>query len=232
MMVRVPIVAIIPARGGSKGIPGKNLRIVGGQPLVVRAITAARDAQRVDLVVVSTDDEAIVAAARGAGAEVVLRPPELSGDTASSESAVVHALDSYRSKGSEFDVVVMMQCTSPFTIAADVDGTIACLDDAGIDCAFTGSRSHRFLWREGDAALGAVAVNHDSRVRPRRQDRPPEFIETGAVYAMRTDGFRVARHRFFGCAAIYEVPTARALEIDEPTDLALAEALLLLAGQG
>ena len=109
---------------------------------------------------------------------------------------------------------------------------VAFLDDAGIDCAFTGSRSHRFLWREGDAARGAVAVNHDSRVRPRRQDRPPEFIETGAVYAMRTDGFRVARHRFFGRAAIYEVPTARALEIDEPTDLALAEALLLLAGQG
>ena len=225
MMVRVSAVAIIPARGGSKGVPGKNLTVVGGRSLVGRAVTAARDAARVDLVVVSTDDGAIRAAAVDAGAEVILRPAELSGDDASSESAVLHALDAYRTNGREFDVVVMIQCTSPFTTAADIDGTIACLDDPGVDCAFTAARSHGFLWREGGGPCGAVAVNHDAAVRDRRQDRPPEYVETGAVYVMRTAGFRAARHRFFGRAAIYEVPASRSLEIDEPADLVLAEVM-------
>jgi N-acylneuraminate cytidylyltransferase len=192
---------------------------------------AARDARRVDRVVVSTDDGAIAAVAVDAGAEVVLRPAELSADSASSESAVLHALDTYRTNGSEFDVVVMIQCTSPFTIAADIDGTIACLDDARVDCAFTAARSHGFLWREGDGLSGAVAVNHDATVRVRRQDRPPEYVETGAVYAMRTPGFCAARHRFFGRAAIYEVPASRSLEIDEPADLVLAAALAHLPRQ-
>ena len=85
--------AIIPARGGSKGIPGKNLRPVAGAPLVAHAIRAARGAPSVDRVIVSTDADAIAAAARAAGAEVVRRPADISGDTASSESALLHALE-------------------------------------------------------------------------------------------------------------------------------------------
>jgi N-acylneuraminate cytidylyltransferase len=114
-----------------------------------------------------------------------------------------------------------MQCTSPFTLPEDIDGTAALVLDGGADCAFTAARTHAFLWRTGTD--GATAVNHDDAHRPRRQDRVPEYVETGAVYAMRTVGFRAARHRFFGRIELFEVPSERALEIDEPADLVRAE---------
>lgn len=215
------------ARGGSKGIPGKNVRTVGGVPLVVRAVNAARGAETVDRVVVSTDDDSIAALARAAGADVIERPAELGADDTASEAALVHALDALRAGDRDDpDVTVLVQCTSPFTEAADIDGTIALLHDRDFDCAFTAVRTHAFLWRE--SPTGFVAVNHDASSRPRRQDRPVEFVETGAVYAMRTAGFRRARHRFFGEVGVFEVPPERALEIDELADLARAEQLVTL----
>ena len=225
MMVDVTIVyAVIPARGGSKGIPAKNLQLVGGRPLVVRAVEAALGASRVDRVLVSTDDDCIAEVAAAAGAEVVTRPAELGSDEASSESVLLHALDDVAGRGHpEPDVLVMVQCTSPFVIAADVDGTIASLDRDGADSAFTAAASHAFLWKPSPD--GATAANHDASIRPRRQDRTPEYVETGAVYAMRTAGFRTARHRFFGRTTFHEVPRLRALEIDDLEDLALARAL-------
>jgi YrbI family 3-deoxy-D-manno-octulosonate 8-phosphate phosphatase len=117
----------------------------------------------------------------------------------------------------------MVQCTSPFVTAADVDGTVAVLDREGADSAFTATASHGFLWQS--ASDGARAVNHDATCRPRRQDREPEVLETGAVYAMRAEGFRTAGHRFFGKIAFYEVPGLRSLEIDEPEDLEVARRL-------
>lgn len=166
--------AFVPARAGSKGIPGKNLRTVDGVPLVVRAVTTARGAASVDRVVVSTDDDTIAALARDAGAEVITRPPDLAADDTASESVLVHALDALRARGADDpDVTVLVQCTSPFTESADIDGTIALLYNRGADCAFTASRTHSFLWRE--EPTGIVAVNHDPSVRPRRQDRPTEF---------------------------------------------------------
>lgn len=230
-MVGVSVYVIVPARGGSKGIPGKNLQPVGGVPLVARTVGAALAARTVDRVFVSTDSDGIAAVAREAGAEIVERPTDLSGDTASSESAVLHALDAIGALGvADPDVVVMMQCTSPFTTAADVEGTVTLVTSGAADCAFTAAPTHVFLWKQG--ADGALAVNHDAAVRPRRQDREQEFVETGAVYAMRTEGFRAARHRFFGRIALHEVAPERALEIDEPADLAVAGALVAATAAG
>jgi YrbI family 3-deoxy-D-manno-octulosonate 8-phosphate phosphatase len=216
---------VIPARGGSKGIPRKNVQPVGGVPLIARTVGAALGASSIDRVFVTTDDAEIADVARAAGAEVVLRPDDLAGDTASSESAVLHALTAI---GDAPDVVVMLQCTSPFTLPEDVDGTTGLVRTGRADCAFTAAATHGFLWRTGEG--GAQAVNHDAARRPRRQDRVPEFLETGAVYAMATAGFLEHRHRFFGRNELYEVPVERALEIDTPADLALAEALAGSAG--
>jgi CMP-N-acetylneuraminic acid synthetase len=219
--------AVVPARGGSKGIPGKNLRTVDGVPLVVRAVTAARAAELVDRVIVSTDDDTIAALAGDAGAEVISRPSQLATDESASESVLVHALDALRERGADDpDVTVLVQCTSPFTEPSDIDGTIALLRERGADCAFTATRIHSFVWR--DDPTGIVAVNHDAGVRLRRQDRPVEYAETGAVYAMRTDGLRRARHRFFGTLAVFEVPLERAIEIDDPGDLERAERLAMI----
>jgi YrbI family 3-deoxy-D-manno-octulosonate 8-phosphate phosphatase len=220
--------AIIPARGGSKGIPGKNLQKIQGRSLLARAIGACRHASRVERVFVSTDDARIAEEARVAGAEVIDRPATIAGDTASSESALLHALDQLKSGGAALpDLLVFVQCTSPFITAGDVNGTIAALLDGGADTAHTVTSSHGFLWRLAPEE-GAIGVNHDKRTRPRRQDREPEFLETGAVYVFRTEGFRKAKHRFFGKTALFEVPAARAMEIDDPDDLKRARMLASL----
>ncbi|WP_415948128.1 cytidylyltransferase domain-containing protein [Streptomyces sp. KLOTTS4A1] len=237
------VLAVIPARGGSKGVPAKNLAPVGGVPLVVRAVRACLAARQVTDVVVSTDDEAIAAAARAAGAEVVRRPAAIAGDTATSESAVLHALDAHEAlHGAGVDVVLLVQCTSPFILREDVDRTAAAVIEAGADSALTVAPFHGFVWRDaadsedtrgpggpggsgGPGGPGGHGVNHDAAFRPRRQDRPQDHLETGAVYAMRADGFRAAGHRFFGRTDLIATDPARVLEIDDPHDLARARAL-------
>ena len=212
-----PVVAVIPARGGSKGVSGKNLASVGGVPLVARAVHAARAARLVQRVVVSTDDPLIAEIARDAGAEIVSRPPGLSGDTASSESAVLHALDVLDIKAA---VALLIQCTSPFLTSADIDAVALPVLAGDADSAFTAARTHGFLWRPD-----GTGVNHAVSPRMRRQDRPVELLETGGAYAMRLETLRQTGHRFSGRVLPVEVDPARTLEIDDPADLERARLL-------
>ena len=215
------VCAVVPARGGSKGVPRKNLRTVGGVPLVARAVHMLLASATVGTVVVSTDDAEIAAVASAAGAEVIERPADLAGDTASSESAVEHALAQLASLGVVPDVTVLVQATSPFVRAADVDRAVELVRSGACDVAFSAVASDVHLWRDGDA--GPEGVNHRAEVRQRRQDRAPEHAETGGFYVMRTSGFLQHRHRFFGRLRLVEVDPADALEIDTEHDLALAE---------
>ncbi|MFF4221072.1 cytidylyltransferase domain-containing protein [Streptomyces nondiastaticus] len=229
------VLAVIPARGGSKGVPAKNLAPIGGVPLVARAVRECRAARLVTDVVVSTDDPGIAATARGAGAVVVQRPAAIAGDTATSEAAVLHAMDAYEAlHGTEVGTVLLVQCTSPFLTSGDVDGVAEAVVEGGADSALTVAPFHGFVWREGAAEDSAAhGVNHDKSRRPRRQDRPQDLLETGAAYAMRADGFRAARHRFFGRTELVRTDAARVLEVDDPHDLARARALApLLDGPG
>ncbi|MGW4511520.1 cytidylyltransferase domain-containing protein [Streptomyces sp. NPDC004393] len=245
------VLAVIPARGGSKGVPAKNLAPVGGIPLVARAVRECLAARLVTDVVVSTDDQAIAAAAREAGAEVVLRPAAIAGDTATSEDAVLHAMDAHETlHGSPVDVVLLVQCTSPFLVREDVDGVAAAVVENGADTALTVAPFHGFIWRDAadepapvigsqrtgevggatrvanaTATDGGYGVNHDKSFRPRRQDRPQDLLETGAAYAMDAAGLREHRHRFFGRTELVRTDPARVLEIDDPHDLARARAL-------
>ncbi|MER7150008.1 acylneuraminate cytidylyltransferase [Streptomyces lydicus] len=234
------VVAVIPARGGSKGVPAKNLAAVGGVPLVARAVRECRAARLVTDVVVSTDDAGIAAAARGAGAVVVRRPGDIAGDTATSEAAVLHAMDAYEAQqGTPVDAVLLVQCTSPFLTSEDIDGVAAAVVEDGADSALTVAPFHGFVWRDADAAVtdpavtdtataaddGGYGVNHDKSFRPRRQDRPQDLLETGAAYAMDAAGFRTNGHRFFGRTELVRTDPARVLEIDDPHDLARARAL-------
>lgn len=230
-------VAIIPARGGSQGLPGKNVARVGGLPLVARAVHAALAAERIARVVVTTDDDEIADVAGAAGAEVVARPIELANATATSESAVLHALGvlggletppEAAPRPADARVTVFIQATSPFIDPADLDAAIARVERGERDVVFAATPTHGFLWRErADDADGAsaVGVNHDPSNRPRRQDREPEYLETGAFYAFRTGGFVTAQHRFFGRIGIQPVHPDLAIEIDDAADLARARAL-------
>ncbi|QKJ19632.1 acylneuraminate cytidylyltransferase [Microbacterium hominis] len=218
------VVAIIPARGGSKGVPRKNLRRVGGIPLIARAVAAADRAQWVDRVVVSTDDDDIAAVAAEWGAEVVRRPEVISGDTASSESAVLHALQQLEARGIDVGVVAFLQATSPFIASTALDEAIRLVRSRRRDSVFSAVPTYGFLWARavGDAA---EAVGHDAGHRSRRQDREPHYLETGAFYVMRAAGFRAASHRFFGSIGIVEVPERTAIEIDTAAELELARAI-------
>ena len=208
--------ALIPARGGSKGIPGKNLQCVGGIPLIGRTIAAALGSARVGRVVVSTDDDAIAKAAQDHGAEVVRRPAAIAGDTASSESALLHALDKLEQQKPLPERLVFLQCTSPFTSGAQIDRVLAALDATGINSSFAVAPWHGFLWR-----AGGEGINHDpQQPRQRRQDLEPAFLETGAIYAMKTAAFRAKGNRF--CAPWQPVVIEDSgPEIDTPADLAL-----------
>lgn len=217
-------VAIIPARGGSKGVPRKNVQRVGGVPLIARAVRSALAADGIDLVAVTTDDAEIAAVAAAAGALVVRRPDELSGDTASSESAILHALDEIEAVGEPVDVVAFLQATSPFIPSAALAEAVREVREDRADSVFSAFETYGFLWgRTGDDA--AVALNHEAGHRPRRQDRDPHYLETGAFYVFRADGFREAQHRFFGRIRIAEVPEWSAIEIDDRHQLEIARAL-------
>lgn len=225
------VVCIVPARGGSKGIPGKNLRPVGGVPLVARSVAAARAAVRVDDVVVSTDDAEIAAVAEAYGARAVMRPDALSTDTASSEAALLHVLEVLAGEGTRPDLVVFLQCTSPFTTAAEIDRCVAALDDPRAAAAFSVTADHGFLWTPGPDGF-AVGINHIwTEPRKRRQDLPPQFRETGSIYVMRTAAFLERRTRFCGpvVAVPIDVPCA---EIDSPLDLQVAEAVARVVEAG
>ncbi|MHA1368344.1 MAG: acylneuraminate cytidylyltransferase family protein [Promethearchaeota archaeon] len=217
------VIAVIPARGGSKGIPGKNIRIVAGRPLISYTIEAALKVQSIDRVIVSTDSDEIKAVAETAGAEVFRRPDEISGDLASSEEALIHVLETLKQKENYLpDLLVFLQCTSPLTVTGDIEKTVEKLIREKADCALTVAPFHYFLWRY-DPVEGAVGINHNKRNRPMRQQREPQYLETGAVYVMRTEGFIKHRHRFFGRVAMEIVPVERWLEIDDPADLEIAE---------
>ena len=217
--------AIIPARGGSKGIPHKNIQRLCGKPLIAWNIEAARASAHIHRVVVSTDDAAIANISMQYGAEVVWRPPDISGDTATSESALLHVLH-YLQQAENYlpELLVFLQCTSPLTATEDIDHCINTLLEQQADTAATVTDFHYFLWQ--NTPLGADGINHDKRVRPRRQDREQQLLETGAVYVMKTAGFLAQKHRFFGKTALAEMPRERVLEIDEPVDLLVAEVRL------
>jgi len=220
------VLAIIPARGGSKGILRKNVRLLAGKPLIAHTIEQAKAAQSISRVVVSTDDPEIAEVSRQFGAGVIERPAEISGDSASSESALLHAL-SWLEQSQQYqpDLVLFLQCTSPLTSAEDINGLVEAIGRDDADTAVTVTPFHYFLWKRAETGCG-TGINHDSSRRPLRQEREPQFLETGAAYAMRTQGFLWAKHRFFGKTALYVMPHERCLEIDEPVDFEVAEVLL------
>jgi CMP-N-acetylneuraminic acid synthetase len=228
----VRTIAIIPARGGSKGIPGKNLKLLHGKPLLGYSIDAALNAKTVHDVYVSTDAAEIADAASSLGAKIVTRPADLATDLASSESALLHALSEISQRDlaagqPAAELLVFLQCTSPLTRALDIDAAVNCLLRENADTCVAVTPFHYFLWRESDD--GCVGINHDKAIRPMRQEREPQYLETGAIYVMRIPGFRQHQHRFFGKTALYVMPPEVVQEIDDPVDLEVARVKLEFA---
>lgn len=222
----VVVLAIIPARGNSKGVLRKNVRTLSGKPLIAYTIESALEASMVNRVVVSTDDPEIASVSRECGAEVINRPDEISGDMASSESALLHTLDHLeRTEHYQPDLVVFLQCTSPLTLPEDIDGTVKVLLDQKADTALAVTDFHYFIWGKTESG-DCNGINHDKNIRLLRQESSGQFLETGAVYVLRVKAFKEKKHRFFGKTAMYTMPKERCLEIDEPVDFQVAEVLI------
>jgi CMP-N-acetylneuraminic acid synthetase len=214
------VMIVIPARGGSKRLPGKNLAKIGQDTLLSRAIDAVPYTLRKSKsVYVSTDSDDIAAEAVAHGAWVIERPARLAGDDESSESAVMHAMATLDGKAVEPDVVVMIQCTSPFIIGSDITECIREVTDYGATCAFTAAHVKGFLWHGKEQGKVMVEDQSTQEHVDGQRFREPIWVETGAVYAMLPGPFINTGRRFCGQAHRVEVPAWRSIEIDTQGDL-------------
>ncbi len=210
------VLGVIPARGGSKGVPGKNLRMVQGKPLVAWTILAAQGSHFLDRVILSSDDDAIINTAREWGCETpFVRPTELATDEATTVDVVLDALN--RCPG--FDWVVVLQPTSPLRVAADIDGALErCFELDAPACVSVCQTDQSPYW------MFSIDKGYLHRVLDvpeitRRQDLPTSYVLNGAVYVSKTA--ELLRTRSFTPASVvaYEMPTSRSLDIDTEQDL-------------
>lgn len=219
------VLALIPARGGSKGVPGKNICALAGKPLIAWTIEAAQQAVCVDRVVVSSDDAAIVAVARQWGAEVpFVRPPELARDDTPGIDVVLHALACLP----DVEWLVLLQPTSPLRTAHDIDAAVARCWEAGAPaCVSVTEAPTPPWWLFRLTADGRLQSFLPDRQRPqRRQDAPTLYALNGAVYVARTDWLRRTRSFLTAETVAYAMPAERSVDIDTPLDLEIAACLL------
>lgn len=222
------ILAIIPARGGSKGVAGKNIRPVAGKPLIAHTIEQAHQSALISRVIVSTDSPAIGAVANQYGAEVIWRPAEISHDTASSESALLHVLD-YLAEQEQYNptLVAFLQCTSPVRRPGDIDAAIQTLRNQQADSLLSVVPSHHWVWRINHNGQ-LDSYNFDYRQRPRRQDRPTEYDENGSIYLFKPYILRQLNNRLGGKIAFYQMSEWSLVDIDTLHDFELCEWALSL----
>lgn len=222
------IAAIIPARGGSKGIHKKNIVPFLGSPLIAHTIEQSLESDLVDATYVSTDDDEIAATSREAGASVIERPAEIAGDRSPTEAALLHAVEELRAAGTEPEIVVLLQCTSPLRRPTDIDDAVALLTEEGYDSALSACEEHAFFWNDSDN--GAEPINYDPADRPMRQEMDGWYRENGSIYAVRTDLLEREGCRLGGEIGIHEMPRQLSGEIDTPEDLERLEAIARTSG--
>jgi CMP-N,N'-diacetyllegionaminic acid synthase len=215
------VMALIPARGGSKGIPRKNLAPVAGRPLLRWTVDAAHQATSVTRVVVSTDDDEIAAEAESAGAEVLRRPAELAADEVSMAEVVGHAVEEL----GPVDVLVLLQPTSPLRTAEHVDGAVALLRESGADAVVSIVEVPHNFEPGSLMRLDGDRLERIGDSIPRRQDKPTLFARNGpAVLALRGD--RIGTDLYGGDLRGYVMDRESSLDIDTDDDLRLAAFLL------
>lgn len=211
------LLALIPARGGSKGIPRKNIKLLGGKPLIAWTIDAAKQARCIDRIVVSTEDEDIAKVALECGADVpFLRPPELAADDTPGIAPVLHALEQLPM----FDWVLLLQPTSPLRSVADIEGIVNfCLERGASSAVSICEVSKHPYWmyqRDQSDRLQPLLSNRPEI--PRRQDLPPVYTLNGALYLARTDWLQ-DRKSFIDSETLgYVMPNERSVDIDTLQD--------------
>jgi len=209
------VVAIILARGGSKGIPRKNVLEFCGHPLVAWSVMQAKNTPEIDEVYISSDSDEILEIAQSYGAQVIKRPDEYATDTAKSEEAILHALEVI---GSGQEILIMLEPTAPLRKPNDLSRAVNMFRDKGWDSCFSGAALQDFLIWKKDHNGKLVSVNYDYKNQGPRQMREPDYVENGAIYLFRPEVILKEKNRFGGTIGIFPNDFWQSFEIDEPED--------------
>lgn len=221
MVTEVRNIALIPLRGGSKGIPGKNLKELNGKPLCSYAINAALNSKKIDEVWVSSDDKTIIDFIKleFPKVKIRIRPAEFATDTASTESVILDLISAQNF--SLKDQIILIQATSPLIVFNDLNLALEQLENSPLNSLVSGVEFKRFLWNKD-----GIPINYDIYDRPRRQDFDGIFLENGAFYISTVETILKTKNRVEIPAELYLMREESAYEIDEISDWIIVESLL------
>lgn len=217
------ILAFIPARGGSKGIPNKNIKLFNGKPLIEWTIRSALLSKLINKVVVSSDSLKILSISKKLGADVVLRPKNISGDNATTESAIKHYINK---SNNSFKTIVLLSPTSPIRKTKDIDNAVKQFKSKKLDSCFSASKLLDFLiWKLNKKTKKFNSINYDFKNRGTRQKREPNYVENGSIYVFKTELIKNKSNRLGGNIGIYFMDFWQSFEIDEKNDWKLLETI-------
>ncbi len=220
------VLAIIPARGGSKGVPGKNIRAIGGKPLVAWTIEAATASRYIDRLILSSDDDDIIRLAKTYGCEVPFRrPAELATDDASTVDTVLHAVDNIEEK---YDLLVLLQVTSPLRTTVDIDCCIelyAQTQASSVVSVTETEKSPYWMYTIDEQSYLAPLLANDE-LPQRRQDAPKVYLLNGAIYVIGVEKFLESKSFVLDKTQAYEMPKERSIDIDTESDIVAFEELI------
>lgn len=212
------VLSIIPARGGSKRIPRKNLIKINGKSMLEYTVTSSLNSKLVDRTIVCTEDNEIAREAMRIGSEVVIRPPELATDTILAEQSIQFVLGKLKNdEGYVPDIILLLQNTSPLRNATDIDGAIKTLLQ-GFDSVLTGFSIHTYFWKQCKKTI--KPLNYNIKKRPKKQKEREKILqENGALFATTYSAFMKSKCRISGRIGFYRMPIDRSYNIDTPEDL-------------
>jgi len=224
--VKKKVIAVIPARGGSKGIPGKNLIPINGRPLIAWSIDHALSSILVDEVWVSSDSQEILDYSESVGAKTIIRPTDISGDKATSESAWIHATKQIQKIDKNIELIIGMQATSPIRNQKDMDNAIEQYRKEGLTTLFSGNILDDMNYWSIDKNGSFYSVNYDYKDRKRRQELQEKFLENGSFYIFTPEGIISNNNRLHGKIGCYVMSKSTMFQIDELEDVSICEAIM------
>jgi CMP-N,N'-diacetyllegionaminic acid synthase len=225
MSYKGKVVAIIPARGGSKGVPNKNIMDFCGKPLIAWTIENCSQSKYVDEVWVSSDSKEILDISKKYGAKIIQRPDGISGDLASSESAWIHAIE-FIEKNNNIDLVLAPQVTSPLREVQDIDNAFKLFQDGGYDSMFASSVVEGCFFWQNNENNKLESINYDYHNRQRRQDIKEKIVENGSFYIFKPEIIQKYNNRLGGKIGFSKMNFWKMFEIDTLEDVRICQALM------